>query len=58
MVCNGISIPVGMVWQPSSVTPAIYLVLRSRPWVAGSLVALIATSRFLKSNWLDRLRRE
>jgi solute:Na+ symporter, SSS family len=55
LVRDCVNVAVGIVWQLSFVTLAIYTVLRNWPWIWGSLGALAATSLFLKFRWYDRL---
>jgi SSS family solute:Na+ symporter len=53
-----INILVGIVWQVSMMTFAIFLVLRSWQWFGLSVAVLAVTSLFLKLNWYDKLEKD
>ena len=46
---------VGIIWQMTMVTIPLYMVLRDMKGLWISILILLATSFFLKKNWLDKL---
>ena len=48
---------VGIVWQTSLVTTPMYIVIRQLVPLSISLLVLVATTIYLKSNWYDKLGR-
>jgi hypothetical protein len=50
-----LNITVGIVWQMTLVLVPVYLVLESFTNMGIGIAVLIATSWFLKKNWMDKL---
>ena len=53
-----VNVFVGIAWQLTLVTIPVYLVLQDFKAMWISILVLIATSFFLKFNWLDKLEED
>jgi SSS family solute:Na+ symporter len=51
------NVAVGIVWQLCLTALPIYIVLREWTWAGVIVLALTATSVFLKFNWYDKLEK-
>jgi solute:Na+ symporter, SSS family len=52
------NVVVGIIWQLCLVALPIFIVLRNWTWICGLILALIATTVFIKFNWYDKLEKD